>query len=278
VRYLNLRSPWVIVVCVLLFGAGRASAQTTSVASMDDDDAVLDAANPDYRVINLPTTARLPVHKANFDLTHRFNGNFRGGDFARLAGDLFGLDNGATIGLEYRYAVLRHVQAAIYRVNVDKLIQLHGKYDMWRQGAALPVAASVLLSVEGADNFRERYTPALGVALSRTLSGHLALYAAPTWVHNSAPLIGDTRDTFFVGVGGRIRLLPAMYVVAEVSPRLGGYEQGPPAFGFGIEGRKGGHMFQLNFNNGQGSTFGQIARGGNPNALYMGFNIARKFF
>jgi hypothetical protein len=37
-------------------------------------------------------------------------------------------------------------------------------------------------------------------------------------------------------------------------------------------------VFQLNVNNGQGTTFGQLARGGFPDSLYLGFNLARKFF
>jgi hypothetical protein len=70
----------------------------------------------------------------------------------------------------------------------------------------------------------------------------------------------------------------SVYVVAEVAPRAGGYRPGQPAYGFGIEKRAGGHMFQLNFNNGQGTTFGQLARGGLADSLYLGFNLARKFF
>jgi hypothetical protein len=37
-------------------------------------------------------------------------------------------------------------------------------------------------------------------------------------------------------------------------------------------------MFQLNVSNGQGTTFGQVARGGFTDSLYLGFNLARKFF
>jgi hypothetical protein len=48
---------------------------------------------------------------------------------------------------------------------------------------------------------------------------------------------------------------------------------------FGIEKRAGGHLFQLNFSNGFGTTFGQVARGGfTYDDWYLGFNIARKFF
>jgi hypothetical protein len=63
-----------------------------------------------------------------------------------------------------------------------------------------------------------------------------------------------------------------------VAPRAAGYSPDKPAFGFAIEKRAGGHLFQLNVNNGQGTTFGQVARGGFADSLYLGFNLARKFF
>ena len=70
-----------------------------------------------------------------------------------------------------------------------------------------------------------------------------------------------------------------MYLVAEISPRLAGFDPGVPQVSFGIEGRAGGHLFQLNFSNGIGTTFGQIATGAfNNDNWYIGFNIARKFF
>jgi hypothetical protein len=104
------------------------------------------------------------------------------------------------------------------------------------------------------------------------------MYATPIWVHNTAAILNVDRDTFFIGVGGRLRLTPTVYVAAETSPRVAGYSPDKPAFAFGVEKRAGGHLFQLNFGNGQGTTFGQIARGGFPHALFMGFNLARKFF
>jgi len=42
--------------------------------------------------------------------------------------------------------------------------------------------------------------------------------------------------------------------------------------------RVGGHAFQLNFSNAFTATYGQIARGGFPTTLYLGFNLVRKFF
>src|SRR6266566_6566939 len=91
-----------------------------ALAQAEDDDAALQPAEPDYRVVNLPTTLRLPLYKSNFELTHRFNGNLRRGDFGDQAGKLFGLDEGATIGIEYRFAPIRHVEVAIYRTSYDR--------------------------------------------------------------------------------------------------------------------------------------------------------------
>src|SRR6476469_6366307 len=58
---------------VLALGVIPAAAQTSS----DDDDAKLRPAEPDYTVVNLPTTLPLPLHGSNFHLTHRFGENLR---------------------------------------------------------------------------------------------------------------------------------------------------------------------------------------------------------
>jgi hypothetical protein len=254
------------------------SAIHSDVADVEDDDTAPVLAEPDFRVLNLPSTLRLPVHGSNFQLTHRFNGNLRRGTLGGNAGNLFGLDQGAAVGFEYRFGIARHLQAAVYRTAIDKMFQFYGKYDALKQGGSSPVSLSALVSVEGADNFQERYSPALGLVVSRTVADRLAVYATPVWVHNTAALLNIDRDTVFVGVGGRVRVSGTVYVVAEVAPRTGGYRPGEHAYGFGIEKRAGGHLFQLNVNNGQGTTFGQLARGGSPNSLYLGFNLARKFF
>jgi hypothetical protein len=256
--------------------AADAAAQASTTAR--DDDAVLRPAEPDYRLVNLPTTLRLPLYKSNFDITHRFNGNLRRGDFDDQLSTLFGIDEGAVIGLEYRIAVVRHLQAAVYRTSLDRTFQFYGKYDALSQDGSMPLSLSALASVEGPNNFRRDRAPAFGAVVSRTIDNALALYAAPIWVHNSAAALGVTRDTFLLGIGGRARIRPTVYLVGEFSPRVSGYAPGDAEFAFGIEKRAGLHMFQLDFGNSQGSTFGQLARGGFPQSLYMGFNLARKFF
>jgi hypothetical protein len=256
------------------------AAPTPAVQSAEsDDDAALRPLEPDFTLINLPTTLPLPVHKGNFRLTHRFNGNLRGGTFSDEASSLFGIDEGATVGFEYRFAVIRHVEAAAYRTNFDRTIQLYGKYDAFHQSATMPFGFSALVSVEGTNNFQENYAPAIGASISRDIANVAAVYAVPMWVHNSAAVTGVTRDTGVIGIGGTVRVLPTLYIVGEVSPRIGGYVIGDAEYGFGVSARVGGHVFDLTFTNTtQGTTFAQIARGGFPNSLYLGFNLARKFY
>ena len=235
-------------------------------------------AEPTFILINLPTTLRLPKHKMSFNLTHRFQGDLTNGSFGDQLGNLFGLDNGAVIGFEFRYAPVDHLQVVAYRNTLDKTFQFSAQYDKIRQGPGMPVSISPIVSIEGGDNFSERFAPGLGANFWYTAADKLALYALPMWVHNTAPFADETRDTFILGIGARYRLGGRAYLVTEVAPRLAGYEPSDPAYGFGIESRVGGHMFSLTFTNSLSTTYGQIARGGLPNSLFMGFNLGRKFY
>jgi hypothetical protein len=165
-----------------------------------------------------------------------------------------------------------------YRTNFNRTIQLSGKYDAFHQTASMPFGLSAVVSVEGVDNFRDQYAPALGASISRNVLDRVQLYVVPVWVHNSAASIGVTRDTAFVGVGGLVRVLPALYLTAEASPRVAGFVIGDAEYGFGVETRVGGHTFALTFTNAQATTFAQLSRGGLPGSLYLGFNLSRKFF
>src|SRR5688500_12286098 len=184
-------------------------------SNVTSDEAELVLAEPDFRVLNLPSTLRLPRHGSSFQMTHRFNGNLRQGSFNENSSNLFGLDQGAAVGFEYRFGVARHLQASVYRTAIDKAFQFYGKYDPVRQGGSIPVSLSALVSVEGAENFQERYSPALGVVVSRMAGERLAVYATPIWVHNTAALLNVDRDTVVIGVGGRVRVSATVYVVAE---------------------------------------------------------------
>ena len=278
---------WIVCLCAIVAAAisSPVSAQsappstgvTVSTSSEQDDPAVLVPAEPDVVVVNLPTAMRMPLFKGNFRLTHRFGGNLRRGSFSEQAGNLFGLDQGAIIGIEYRMAVARDVQAAFYRSSFAKTIQLYGKYDGLRQRGSIPVSVSGLVSIEGTDNFQEQFAPAIGAVISRRFGTRIAAYVTPMWVANTDATQPDSSTTY-VGLGGRVRIFGTTYVAAEIALRAAGYSPDEPGYGFSLEKRAGGHTFSLTFTNTFGTTFAQMARGGAADSLYLGFNLSRKFF
>ena len=69
------------------------AAKAPSPAYDEDLDPI--PAEPDFYVITLPTNLRLPKHKLDFRLTHRFARGLSQGSFGDLASDFFGFDGGA---------------------------------------------------------------------------------------------------------------------------------------------------------------------------------------
>ena len=158
-------------VCVALLtaaAAGSAHAQAAVVTVEQEDLTLPVPAEPTFILINLPTTLRLPRHKLSFNLTHRFQGDLTNGTFGDQLGNLFGIDNGAVIGFELRYAPIEHLQVVAYRNTLDKTLQFSAQYDKVRQGSGLPVSISPIFSIEGGDNFSERFAPGLGGVVSYT--------------------------------------------------------------------------------------------------------------
>jgi hypothetical protein len=249
----------------------------------------------ELNLINLPTTRSLNRHQSYFRLTHRFARDLRRGDFGDLASDLFSLDSGAIIGVEYRFAITGALHAGVNRSMLSKTIQTFARWDALRQGETLPVSLSVTGSVEGLNNMRQNYQPGIAITASRTFGDSLALYAMPAFVarthavdfiaghedHDDGLLEEDEHathdDTWLVGLGARIRFSRSGYIVGEYTPRVGGYDPNRGVWGVAIEKRTEGHTLQLNFTNAFGTTLGQIARGGSPHDVYLGFNITRRF-
>jgi hypothetical protein len=223
----------------------------------------------------------VPRHKSAFRVTHRFGRPLGAGDFGDLIGDLFGLDSGALIGLEYRFGLFRKTQVGLHRTS-NKTIEFFSQRELLAQREGFPITVDALVTIDGTNNFRDSYSPALGLVLSREVGDRAAFYLEPIWVNNSNPLpeeLADDNSTVMIGLGTRLRIRPSVYVLLEAAPRVAGYDPAVTHVSFGIEKRAGGHTFQLNFSNGFGTTMGQLARGGTSNDdWYLGFNISRKFF
>jgi len=272
-------APWTAL------AAGTDGAQTPATpaapAAGYDPERAFQPAQPDFAVITMPTTLRLPRHRFAFRLTHRFGRDLGSGSFADLAGDLFGFDSGAQIGLEFRFAPVRGLQVGVHRTS-NRTISLFSQYGAVRQQGRSPVSVDATLAMDGTNNLRGSRAPSVGAVVSRTFGDRGALYVQPAWVNKANPLPraeDAPRNSVTLGVGGRLRVRPSVYLVGEVIPSLAGYRPGTPQTAFGIEKRAGGHTFQLNVSNGFGTTLPQVARGGTgAQEWYIGFNMSRKFF
>ena len=265
---------------VLLTAAAPAAAQNAEPDQPAPvNDRAVNPSQPDFTLIGLPTTLKMPRFASAFRVTHRFTRSLGAGDFGDLAREFFGFDSGAQIGLEYRFGILSGTQIGIHRTS-DRTIQFFLQQHLIAQGAS-PVGVDVIATAEGTNNFRDRYSPSLGLVLSRNLGRHGAVYAQPIWVNNTNQLpsdVAEDNNTLMFGFGARLRVRPTVYLVGEAVPRAG-FTPNSTHMSFAIEKRAGGHSFQINVSNGFGTTLGQIASGGqDSNTWFIGFNISRKFF
>ncbi len=275
----------VIAVLALLAGTGQAAAQEETAQPAAPpaqqparSDRAVDPSQPDFTLITLPTNLRMPKFASAFRVTHRFTRSLGQGDFVDLLGDGFGVDGSAQVGLEYRFGILSGTQVGIHRTS-ERTIQLFAQHQLLRQLTGHPLTVDVLAAIDGTNNFRDSYSPSIGVVLSRSFGRHGAAYAVPLWINNTNPQPSDDdNDSFLLGFGGRVRVMSTLYLIAEAAPRFG-FTPNKTHVAFAVEKRAGGHSFQINFSNGFGTTLPQVARGGlGYDTWFLGFNISRKFF
>src|SRR5687768_3629661 len=120
----------------------------------DDPDRDPNPSQPDFTIVNLPTTLRVPKFKSAFRVTHRFGRPLGEGTFGDAAENLFGLDAGAIVGLEYRFGLMRGLQVGILRTS-NRTIDFFTQYNVMQQTEGRPLGIGVIASVEGTNNFRD---------------------------------------------------------------------------------------------------------------------------
>ncbi len=271
-----------VLTAVLACAPFPAAAQNATAAQQpaperNDPDALVDALQPDFTLGTLPTTLRMPAGKWAFRVTHRFTRPLGEGNVGDLASDLFGLDGGSQVGLELRYGLLPGTQIGVHRTS-DRTIQVFVQQSIFTQRDGGALGLDAIATLEGYDNLTEQRQSTIGVALSHNAGRRAALYVEPLFVANANPFSVGDDNTLMLGLGARVRVRPATYLVAEYTPRIAGYDPNDSQITFALERRAGGHLFQLNVSNGVGTTLGQLASGGNNDNWFMGFNLSRKFF
>ena len=263
-----------------------ATAQTTTVAVTPaappaaDPDVRVDPLQPDFNLAALPTTLRMPLHKLAFRVTHRFNRPLARATSAisrpTSSGSTRARRSGWSCGTGSRGA-----RKLGFIARATGPSRYSAQHNFWSERNGKPFGLDAMATLEGGGQPDRGHKSALGIVASRNVGRWAALYAEPFYVINSNPAAnqGSDNNTLMMGFGARLRIRPSTYLVGEITPRFTGFEPAVNQMSFGLEGRAGGHLFQLNISNGFGTTLGQLADGGFTNDnWFIGFNIARKFF
>jgi len=261
-------------------GTPTAAASTQGQKNDPDADLQLVVAEPDFTLVALPTTLRLPQGKMAFRITHRFTYQINGQSIGEFFRNGLGFDSSSTVGFELRYGMAQGTQLSVHRTN-SRAVQFMAQHQLQAQRANGRFSADILMAVEGQDNFTEEHSIVIGGVASHQFGDQGAVYVEPIGVFNTTPEFPDSdQNTLMVGIGGRMRIMKSKaYVVAEVAPRIGGYDGGSAVMSVGIEHRIGGHSFQLNLSNSFGTTLTQVGHGGpRSKHWHLGFNLTRKFF
>ena len=142
----------------------RRRTAATPPAQQDDPDRDINLAQPDFTLAALPTTLRLPRYKSAFRMTHRFGRPLGAGDFGDLR-------RGSVRARQWRghrpRIPLRPLprRAGRHPSHVER--QDHSVLRPVRHqepARRLPDRLRRLASIEGTNNFKDSYSPGLGVA------------------------------------------------------------------------------------------------------------------
>src|SRR6266550_8809244 len=103
---------------------------------------------------------------------------------------------------------MRGTQGGIYRTN-DRMIEFFLEQNVMQESATRPIGLSAFAAMDGTNNFRDSYSPALGAIVSRKVGRLASVYVEPIWVNNGNPTpaeVVDHNDSFLIGLGGRFRV------------------------------------------------------------------------
>lgn len=292
-------------------------------AKPEDDEADEPGTEPyDYRLINVPTPRSVPRHSLNMYFTHRFSQTIR--PVRGSARNLLGLDSYAVSSFGLFYGITDKLYVSAYRsplcqTGLCRTIEIGAGYQVSREKKGhSPVTMALYASVEGNDNFTEKYTFNVQGQFARSVSKYVTLFFAPALHFNTnkdrrfnprpedffprEPLaakvdLGRHTGSFGFGVNGHISR--SMSLLFEFTPRVGfklgrvdpifdrnfnitGFKNvSYPEIGFGIEKDVGRHAFSLTFSNTQTTTTGRYNSSNlflSPKNWVIGFNLFRRMW
>ncbi len=239
----------------------------------------------DQVLVNLPSGQPMRRGEVGLRFAHRFSSPVF--DQSNRPFDLFGLDTfafttlGANVGITNRLTLgfLRSTFNAVSGPVIEFTSEFAIAHE--REGR-IPLNIAARATIEGADNFKEFYTPNLQLVLSRSLTEHAQVYFVPTFSLNTNPaddINGLSNHTIAMGVGAAVRVRPRLSLVGEYFPRASGFRTeffaDKPTVSWGIQYRTYRHVFAFVFSNSFGTTTSRYAQGGRGDFV-VGFNLYRQ--
>lgn len=284
----------VLAVCTV----NTANAQDDLFDLMDEDSTAVEESvyTPfeSTRIINMQSTAGIPVGTWSFIIEHRFgalNGGWR---------ELYGLDQ-SSIRFGFEFGLTSWLTLDVGRSSFEKTYNGSLKAAILKQGKRnSPVNLSLFTttainSLENHDTsidyyFSNRMSYVHQLLVSRKFGDRLILQLTPSLIHkNLVPNKTDKNDIVAVGIGGKYKFNDTYYFTAEyhyvIDNNLNPATMQPydNSLSLGVDiVSGGGHIFSVHLTN---SNFGMFERAfitetqgtwGNGD-IHLGFNINREF-
>jgi hypothetical protein len=234
-------------------------------------------------LINLPTSETPELGRFYFRLSHRFYSTLRGG-----LDSLFGLDDPSAVWIGFGYGLTDRISLSLGRTNQAKELETAVRWKFLDQGD-FPFEASLQAGLgwtteKIADRKRadaRHFKLNLQLSLVKRLTERLSVLVVPSLSTHTDYWAEDPENTFALGFGGRFLVFEGLSLIGEWTPVLAGYAAASNGWGFGMEKKIGGHVFQFFIANSFGLTPDLYLPGGDlrlgDGDLRLGFNIYRTF-
>jgi hypothetical protein len=195
--------------------------------------------------------------------------------------NLWGLDNGADVGLGLGWGVTSRLDLTVYRDSFQEDFELAAKYLVCEQTRRLPLTFAVRA---GADLLRrpgvaDPHRPFVQLLLARQLAPGIDLLISPAWVSDTPGL----KNAFNVPLGLTFPLPGDQLLLAlEYIPANRDLKTSRDAWHVALHKAVGGHVFEVVVGDSRASTVDQMlggdsAAGFNTRDVRLGFNIIRDF-
>jgi hypothetical protein len=237
------------------------------------------------RLVNLPTTTTLGKGEFLFRISHRFQPPVSSG-----WDSFFGFDGPAFILFGFGYGITDSLTASLGRSKLHQEWELSVDWSLLEQGrtTSLPISATLHLGgslvsqdePQGAE-WSGRFRLNALLSLAHQFNDRFSFLLVPAFSSNTNFWEPSSEGTFALGIGGRFMVLNDLSLIVEWIPRLAGYKDFYSGWGFGVEKKIGGHVFQFFVTDSLGLTASQYLPGGDlrlgDGDFRFGFNIFRTF-